>query len=88
MASIRKRGNTYQITVHLGRDAAGKQIIETTTFVPDPNKTLKQNEKALQKFALDFEEKAKSGKLFSGDKMTYKKYLDIWVKEYAEKQLV
>lgn len=87
MASIRKRGSTYQITVHVGRDAAGKQMVETTTFVPDPNKTPKQNEKTLQKFALDFEEKVKSGKLLSGDKMTYKKYLEVWKKEYAEKQL-
>lgn len=87
MASIRKRGNSYQITVHVGRDSAGKQMIETTTFTPDPSKTAKQNEKALQKFALDFEEKVKSGKLFAGDKMTYKEYLDIWKKEYVEKQL-
>lgn len=87
MASIRKRGKSYQITVHVGRDSAGKQMIETTTFTPDPNKTAKQNEKALQKFALDFEEKVKSGKLFAGDKMTYKEYLDIWKKEYVEKQL-
>lgn len=87
MASIRKRGNTYQITVHVGRDSAGKQMIETATFKPDPSKTPKQNEKALQKFALDFEEKAKTGKLFSGDKMPYKDYIEIWKKEYCEKQL-
>ena len=34
MASIKKRGNNYQITISLGRDQKGKQIIKTTTFKP------------------------------------------------------
>ena len=49
MASIRNRKNSYQITVSNGRDASGKQIIETATFTPDPAKTEKQNQKALKK---------------------------------------
>ena len=49
MASIRKRGNSYQITVSNGRDSSGKQLIETATFTPDPDKTEKQNQKALEK---------------------------------------
>lgn len=36
MASIRKRGDTYQITVSLGRDVQGRQIVETTTYRPEP----------------------------------------------------
>lgn len=57
MASVRKRGNSYQITVSNGRNIYGKQLIETATFVPDPNRTERQNQKALEKFVFEFEEK-------------------------------
>lgn len=87
MASIRKRGNSYQITVSKGRDIHNKQILETTTWVPDPEKTDRQNEKALQKFALDFEEKVKNGKYLKGEKMTYQEYIPLWLEEYGQKQL-
>ena len=36
MASIRKRGKTFQITISRGYNSSGKRIIETTTFVPEP----------------------------------------------------
>ncbi len=62
MASIRKienkRGISYKIEVSLGYDSSGKKLRQTATFVPDPGMTKKQQEKALQKFAADFEEKA------------------------------
>ena len=72
MASIRKRKNTYQITVSKGRDISGKQLVETTTFTPDPAKTEKQNQKVLEKFVFEFEEKVKSGKFMDGKKWTTK----------------
>lgn len=87
MASIRKRGNNYQVTVSNGRDSQGKQIIETATFVPDPEKTAKQNQKALEKFVFEFEEKVKSGKYLNGEKLTFQEFTEIWMKDYAEKQL-
>lgn len=87
MASIRKRKNTYQVTVSNGRDAAGKQIIETATFVPDPQKTEKQNQKALEKFAFEFEEKVKSGKYLDGEKLTFQDFVDLWFNDYANTHL-
>lgn len=87
MASIRKRGKSYQITVSNGRDIHDKQILETTTWTPDPNKTEKQNQKALERFAMDFEDKVKSGKYLKGEKMTYQEYSTLWLSEYAEKQM-
>ncbi len=87
MASIRKRGDTYQINVSNGVDSHGKQIREYTTFVPDPHKTDRQNEKALQKFAADFEERVKTGRLYKGDKMTYSDYIELWLKDYAREQM-
>lgn len=87
MASVVKRGDSYRVSVSNGRDSSGKQILETTTFTPDPNRTDRQNEKALQKFAFEFEDKVKSGKYLNGVKMTYKEYIDLWIKDYAKKQM-
>ena len=87
MASIRKRGNTYQVTVSNGRDSSGKQIIETATFIPDPQKTDKQNQKALEKFVFEFEEKVKSGKYLDGEKITFKDFVDIWFADYGNTHL-
>lgn len=83
MASIRKRGKTYQVTVSNGRDSKGKQIIETATFTPDPARTEKQNQKALQLFALEFEQRVKSGKYLDGEKITFKDFVEVWKRDYA-----
>ena len=88
MASIRKRKNAYQITVSNGRRPDGTQIIETATFTPDPNKTEKQNQKALEKFVFEFEEKVKSGKYLDGEKITFQAFTEIWLSDYAELHLV
>lgn len=36
MASIRKRGDTYQIRVSVGYNVHGRQIIKTKTWKPEP----------------------------------------------------
>ena len=87
MASVRKRGNSYQITVSNGRDMNGKQLIETATFTPDPQRTDKQNQKALEKFIFEFEEKVKSGKFLDGEKLTFSSFTEKWLIEYAAVQL-
>lgn len=87
MASIRKRGSTYQITVSNGRKADGSQIVETATFTPDPDKTEKQNRKALEIFALKFEEQVKSGKYLDGEKITFLEFSQRYLEEYATQHL-
>ena len=87
MPNITKRGDTYRIRVSNGRDASGKQIIETATFHPDPERTEKQNQKALQQFALDFERKVKSGNYLEGEKITFAEFVEKWRKLYAKEQL-
>ncbi len=87
MASIRKRGKGYQVTVSNGRDVHDRQILETATWIPDPGKTEKQNQKALERFALDFEDRVKNGKYLKGERMTYQEYSALWLSEYAEKQM-
>ena len=83
MASIRKRGNSYQITVSNGRRIDGSQIVETATFTPDPKRTEKQNQKALEKFVFEFEEKVKSGKFLDGEKITFQAFSDTWLSDYG-----
>ena len=87
MASIRKRGNSYQITVSNGRDIYGNQIFERVTWKPDPNRTEKQNERELARFTLEFEEKVKNGKYLDGEKVTFQDFAEKWLKEYAKIQL-
>ncbi len=87
MASIRKRGNSYQITVSNGRDIYDNQILERITWKPDPNKTEKQNQKALERFAMEFEDKVKNGKYLDGEKITFQDFTERWLKEYAAIQL-
>ena len=88
MANITKRGNSYRIKVSAGYDAEGRQIVRSCTFKPDPTKTERQNKKALEAFAVEFEQKVLSGKLLDGDRMTFQQYIEsVWLPEYAEKQL-
>ena len=87
MASITKRGNTYRIRVSNGRDSQGRQLFESTTFTPDPSRTEKQNQKALEIFALKFEEQVKSGKYLDGEKLTFAAFSDKYLNEYVVQHL-
>ncbi|GHU44836.1 hypothetical protein FACS1894111_12690 [Clostridia bacterium] len=55
MASIRKRSETYHITVSLGVDENYKQVRKFTTFTPPHGLTEKQGKKAAQEYARTFE---------------------------------
>ena len=61
MATIEKRGNSYRIVVSCGFDVNGKRIKRTMTWKPDRNYTEKQLQKALNKAAVEFEEKVING---------------------------
>ncbi len=61
MATVRKRGNTYQIRVSCGYDTKGNQIIQTKSWKPDEGMTSKQIEKELQRQTVLFEESCKIG---------------------------
>lgn len=68
MASIKKRGNSYQITVSNGYDITGKKIIETATYTPEPGMTKREIEITVNGFAADFERSVKSGKSIKGQR--------------------
>ncbi|MGN0537160.1 MAG: tyrosine-type recombinase/integrase [Acutalibacteraceae bacterium] len=61
MASIRKRNNSYTITVSCGYDVSGKKITRTMTWKPENSMTQKQIEKEVQRQATLFEERVQNG---------------------------
>lgn len=84
MATVEKRGNSYRITVSNGYKPDGSQIRERITWHPDPARTDRQNEKALQQFTVDFERKVLTGKYLDGEKITFSEFTDKFLDEYAE----
>lgn len=87
MASVRKRGNTYQITVSNGRDKQGRQILETKTFKADPEWSDKKTQKELLKVMHEFEAQVKGGSLYKGGRMPFEEFVEKWFSEYVEKNL-
>ena len=47
MATIRKRGKTYQIRVSTGYDALYRQVVRTKTWKPKPGMSDKQIDKVV-----------------------------------------
>lgn len=61
MATIRKRGNSYQIRVSAGYDSEYRQVIHTKTWKPTPGMTERQIEKEVARQAIMFGELCKKG---------------------------
>ena len=86
MATVRKRGNTYQIRVSCGYDSGGKQIEKAMTWKPSAGMTQRQIEKELERQKVLFEEKCMTGQFLDGN-ITFAEFTERWFKDYAEKQL-
>ncbi len=88
MATIQKRttkkGISYHITVSNGYDIAGKQIRKKTVYTPELGMTEKQIERAVKKFAYEFEQKVLSGAILDGGKITLESFYYKWLEEYAK----
>lgn len=83
MATIEKRGSTYRITASVGYDVNGKQIRKRMTYKPDKDFTPAQLKRELNKQAMLFEEKCRSGLYMDGN-MKLKDYIPIFYKDYCE----
>lgn len=75
MATVTKRGNAYQIRVSCGYNAAGKHIMRSHTWKPEPGMTAKQTEKELQRQIVAFENKVKQG-YAAENRLTFEKYAE------------
>ena len=67
MATIQKRGTSYKITVSSGYDLSGKQIRHTMTWSPPDGMTKKQIQKEVNRQAVLFEEKVRTGQVLDGN---------------------
>ena len=86
MPTIQKRGDTYRITVSNGYDAQGKQIRKSTTWKPAPGMTQKQIEKELDRQAVLFEEKVKTGQYVDGN-IRFQDFAERWFEDYGKEHL-
>lgn len=86
MATVRKRGNAYQIRVSTGYDSTGKQLEKSMTWKPPRGMTEKQIAKELERQKVLFEEQVQNG-LYLDSTITLAEFADKWFKDYAEKQL-
>lgn len=77
MASIEARGGSYRIKVLMYRDENGKRHYETTTYTPKAT-TPAAIKKEVQKFADEFEERAKNGNVLPGEKLKFSDVVEIW----------
>lgn len=81
MASIRKRGDSYQIIVSNGYDTSGKKITESTTYTPEPGMKKKEIDIALKGFVADFERAVKSGKNVKGERMSLAELANLYLED-------
>jgi integrase len=82
MATIRKRGDTYQIRVSCGYDVNGKHKEQTMTWKPDEGMTKKQIEKELNRQAVMFEDACMHG--YKATAVKFQELAEEWFKEYAK----
>ena len=85
MATIRKRGNTYQIRVSCGYDSSGKQVEQSMTWKPNAGMTERQIKKELNRQAVMFEEAVMNGQVVTAVK--FEEFARSWFKTYAELKL-
>lgn len=82
MASIRKRGHSYQISVFLGRDSAGKKITATTTYRPQKT-TPAAAQKEVEAYARIFEDRARSGGIVPAENLIFEEVVEEWKRSPA-----
>lgn len=86
MATARKRGRGYEIRVFCGLDSNYKRIDKAKMWIPGEGMTPKQIEKELERQKVLFEQEVKTGRYYSS-KMRFREFSEMWVAEYAKKQL-
>ena len=88
MASIEWRGsNSCRIIVSNPKPNGRGYVKETKSIKFPASMTDKQKQKEAEKAAVLFEEQVKNGKFLDGEKITLAEFTEIWLKEYAEKEL-
>ena len=82
MATIRKRGDTYQIRVSLGYDKNGNHKEQAMTWKPDEGMSERQIQKELNRQAVMFEEACMHG--YKAKAVKFEELAEEWFEEYAK----
>lgn len=85
MATIRKRGDSYQIRVSVGYDTKRNHKEQAMTWKPEPGMTQRQIEKELNRQAVMFEESVNHG--FKTSAMKFQELAEEWFENYAKNAL-
>lgn len=85
MATIRERGNSYQIRVSTGYDVKGNQVVRTKTWKPSAGMTERQIKNELEKQTVIFEEECLHGQTSANIK--FENFAEQWFRDYAELSL-
>ena len=85
MATIRKRGDAYQIRVSVGYDTKGRHKEQAMTWKPEPGMTEKQIQKELNRQAVMFEEKCAHG--YCATAVKFQDLAEEWFDLYAKYNL-
>lgn len=83
MAVIRKRNNSYQITVSCGYGVNGEQIRRYMTYTPEPGMTAKQIKKEVERQAILFEESCMNGLAPATGKVKLSEFIELFFNDYA-----
>lgn len=86
MATVRKRGNSYQIRAYAGYDGQGKQIEKVMSWTPAPGMTEKQIQKELERQKVMFENQVKSGQYTDGN-IKFQEFAEQWFQDYGKDHL-
>ena len=85
MATIRKRGNSYQIRVSCGYDTKGNHKEQAMTWKPEEGMTERQIQKELNRVAVMFEDACMRG--FKTSAVKFEELAEEWFEEYARLNL-
>ena len=85
MATIRKRGDSYQIRVSVGYDTKGNHKEQSMTWKPPEGMTERQIQKELNRQAVMFEESVNRG--FKSSAVKFEELCEEWFEEYAKLHL-
>lgn len=87
MPNITKRTSkdgtiSYRVKVFAGENARGQKVYKSATFTPPGGLSARKTEKAVQKFAAEFEETVKNGGLPQED-LTVDEIFSLWLREHG-----
>lgn len=86
MATVTKRGKSYQFRVYAGYDISGKQIVRSKTWTPPADWSEKRADKEANIQAAIFEDQVRNG-LSGNGKIRFTDFAALWFDKYALPQL-